>query len=57
MKDSSAEFLQYLDKQKITLGSEIKILEKESFDELIRVEIDNKTMVLSNKIATNLYVQ
>jgi DtxR family transcriptional regulator, Mn-dependent transcriptional regulator len=57
VKDSSAEFLQYLDKQKITLGSEIKILEKESFDELIRVEINNKTMVLSNKIATNLYVQ
>ncbi|NHN25662.1 metal-dependent transcriptional regulator [Flavobacterium jejuense] len=57
VKDSSAEFLQYLDKQKITLGSQIKILEKESFDELIRVEIDKKVMVLSNKIATNLYVQ
>ncbi|WP_130734757.1 metal-dependent transcriptional regulator [Flavobacterium sp. J27] len=57
VKDSSVEFLQYLDKQKITLGSEIKILEKEAFDELIKVEVDAKEMILSNKIAINLYVQ
>jgi len=57
VKDSSADFLQYLDKQKITLGSEIKILEKETFDELIKVEVDTKEVILSNKIAVNLYVQ
>ncbi|VXB77861.1 Iron-dependent repressor [Flavobacterium sp. 9AF] len=57
VKDSSADFLQYLDKQTITLGSEIKILEKDTFDELIKVEVDKKEVILSNKIAINLYVQ
>ena len=32
VKDSSAEFLKYLDKQEIALGSKIEIIFKESFD-------------------------
>ena len=57
VKDSSVEFLQYLNKQKITLGSYIKVLEKESFDNSIVIELDGKELTISNKIATNLYVQ
>lgn len=57
VKDSSAVFLQYLNKQKITLGSQIKVLEKESFDDSFVIELDGKTLTISNKIATNLYVQ
>lgn len=57
VKDSSVEFLQYLNKQKITLGSHIKVLEKESFDNSIIIELDGKELTISNKIATNLYVQ
>lgn len=57
VKDSSVEFLQYLNKQKITLGSHIKVLEKESFDNSIVIELDGKEFTISNKIATNLYVQ
>lgn len=57
VKDSSVEFLQYLNKQKITLGSHIKVLEKESFDNSIVIELDGKKLTISNKIATNLYVQ
>lgn len=57
VKDSSVEFLQYLNKQKITLGSHIKVLEKESFDNSIVIELDGKELTISNKIATNLYVQ
>jgi DtxR family Mn-dependent transcriptional regulator len=34
VKDTSSEFLKYLDKQEIALGSEIEIIEKESFDSL-----------------------
>ena len=57
VKDSSTEFLQYLDKQQIALGSTIKILEKEPFDETLLLEIDGKKLTISNKIATNLYIR
>jgi DtxR family Mn-dependent transcriptional regulator len=57
VKDSSAEFLQYLDKQKIALGSTFKVLEKDTFDDILQVEINGEKITISNKIATNLYVQ
>jgi DtxR family transcriptional regulator, Mn-dependent transcriptional regulator len=57
VKDSSTEFLQYLDKQQIALGSTIKILEREPFDETLLLEIDGKKLTISNKIATNLYIR
>jgi DtxR family transcriptional regulator, Mn-dependent transcriptional regulator len=57
VKDSSPEFLQYLDKQKIALGSTFKILERESFDDTLQVEINKNKITISNKIASNLYVQ
>jgi DtxR family Mn-dependent transcriptional regulator len=57
VKDSSADFLQYLDKQKIALGSTFKVVEKDTFDDILLVEINNKKITISNKIATNLYVK
>ena len=57
VKNSSVAFLQYLDKQKIALGSRILIKEKESFDDSLCVEIDSIVLTLSQKIANNLYVK
>jgi DtxR family Mn-dependent transcriptional regulator len=57
VKDSSSEFLKYLDKQKIALGSIFKVIEKESFDDTLTVEINAQEKIISNKIANNLYVQ
>jgi DtxR family Mn-dependent transcriptional regulator len=57
VKDSSSEFLKYLDKQKIALGSKIKVKEKESFDDTLLVQIDSRDLTISNKIANNLYVK
>lgn len=57
VKDSSAEFLQYLDKQKIALGSEIVILEIEPFDQSFLIEINGTKITITKKIANNLYVQ
>jgi len=57
VKDSSSDFLQYLDKQKIALGSIFKIVEREKFDDTLTVEINSKRLTLSNKIAANLYVK
>jgi DtxR family Mn-dependent transcriptional regulator len=57
VKDSSSEFLKYLDKQKIALGSVFKVIEKESFDDTLTVEVNSQEKIISNKIANNLYVQ
>ena len=57
VKDSSAEFLQYLDKQKIALGSEIVILEIEPFDQSYLIGINGTTITITKKIANNLFVQ
>ncbi|CAM3962246.1 MULTISPECIES: metal-dependent transcriptional regulator [Flavobacterium] len=57
VKDTSVEFLQFLDKKNIALGTFITILEKEAFDETLKIEVNSKTITISNKIANNLYVQ
>jgi DtxR family transcriptional regulator, Mn-dependent transcriptional regulator len=57
VKDSSAAFLKYLDTNKIALGSSIKLLMKEDFDLSLKILIDTKEMVISNKIASNLFVK
>lgn len=57
VKDSSPAFLQYLDKNKIALGDEIKVLEKESFDESLLIRIKERELRISRMIAHNLYVK
>lgn len=57
VKDTSVDFLQFLDKKGIALGTFITVLEKEAFDETLKIKLNNKTITISNKIATNLYVQ
>ncbi|OYU81009.1 MAG: iron-dependent repressor [Flavobacterium sp. BFFFF1] len=57
VKDTSSEFLKYLDKQHIALGSEITVLAKESFDQSVRILVENRELTISNKIAANLFVK
>jgi DtxR family Mn-dependent transcriptional regulator len=57
VNDSSSEFLQFLDKQKIALGNQIKVLGKEPFDDSIQIQIANRELSVSNKIANNLYIK
>ena len=57
VKDSSSEFLQYLNKQKIAIGSTITVVDKEDFDNTLTIEINGRSLTISDKIATNLYVQ
>jgi DtxR family Mn-dependent transcriptional regulator len=57
VKDSSSQFLKYLDKQEISLGSKIEIISKESFDLSLMIKIGSKQLTISNKIASNLYVK
>ncbi|NCT10250.1 MAG: metal-dependent transcriptional regulator [Flavobacteriia bacterium] len=55
--DSSSDFLQFLDRRRITLGKQIKVIEKEDFDESMLIEINSQKMTISKKIANNLYIQ
>ena len=57
VKDSSSEFLKYLDKQEIALGSRIEIIEKETFDSSLKIKVKAKELIISNKIAGNLFVR
>lgn len=57
VKDSSPAFLQYLDKQKIALGSAIQILEKESFDNSLKLLVGNSEITVSQLISNNIFVK
>lgn len=57
VKDSSPSFLKFLDKHQIALGSEIEVLSKEPFDLSLGIMINDKQILISNKIASNLYVK
>lgn len=57
VKNSSVEFLQYLDKQNISLGSTIKVISCEEFDKSLTIILNAKTISISNKIAENLFIK
>jgi DtxR family Mn-dependent transcriptional regulator len=57
VKDTSVSFLQFLDKQKISLGSKIKIISKEDFDASQTIQLNTRTLVISNKIAENIFIK
>lgn len=54
--DSSSAFLQYLDKQKISLGDQIKVVGKEEFDHSVELEINSNLLMVSQKTAANLFL-
>ena len=57
VKDSSPEFLKYLDKNKIALGVSVKVNSIEAFDLSFNVKINEIDFMISNKIAENIFVK
>ncbi|MDX1542592.1 MAG: metal-dependent transcriptional regulator, partial [Christiangramia sp.] len=57
VKDSSVEFLQYLDKNGISLGKEIRVLEKEDFDQSMLIKMEKNEIRISHQISTNLFIK
>ncbi|NVJ85655.1 MAG: metal-dependent transcriptional regulator [Algoriphagus sp.] len=58
LADSSTEFLQYLNSRNLSLGTELKILSKEPFDESIIVQYEeNVKETLSQKVCEKLLVK
>lgn len=56
VKDDSDHFLKYLSKNNIIIGSLIKIIDKETFDNSITIEIKNKQFNISENVAKNIYL-
>ena len=57
VNDSSSEFLKYLDKNNIALGTVFKVLYREPFDNSVTILVNHKELIISNVIANNLYVK
>ena len=57
VKDSSDDFLRYLNKREIKIGDTIKVLNIEPYDKSIQIEINQKEMVISENVAENLYLK
>jgi len=57
VEDTSSSFLQYLDSNKIGLGTIIKILHKEPFDNSLKIKLHKSDIVVSKNVAKNLFIK
>ena len=57
VRETSTEFLQFLDKRNIAIGTPIKVLGKEFFDGSMVIQVKSEQFFISKKIAENLYIQ
>lgn len=57
VKDSSSSFLKYLDKNEIALGTTIKVISKESFDESMTLKVAKNHITISKEVSNNLFVK
>ncbi|MEN8815823.1 MAG: metal-dependent transcriptional regulator [Nonlabens sp.] len=55
--DTSSNFLNYLDKHSIQLGTQIEVLEREDFDNSFTLQVNSKSLQVSQLIADNLYLK
>ena len=57
VRDTSAPFLQYLDKVGLPLGAQVKVLDKIAFDNSLEVRINNeRTALISAEVGRNLFI-
>jgi DtxR family Mn-dependent transcriptional regulator len=57
VKDSSTDFLKYLDKQQIALGTTIRVISKETFDESMAIEVNKVPINISRTVSNNIYIK
>lgn len=57
VNDSSSEFLQYLNKNAIGLGSIIEVIHVEPFDKSITIKANDRVLTVSQSVAKNLYLK
>ena len=57
VKDTSSVFLQYLDRQNISLGTSFIVTAIEMFDQSVSIEVNGNPLTLSKIVAQNLFVK
>jgi DtxR family Mn-dependent transcriptional regulator len=56
VRDHSSAFLQYLEKQGLTIGKKITIKEIITYDNTVVLQMDNKDLQISRDVANNLLI-
>ena len=56
VRDHSAAFLQYLDKQGLTIGKKITVTDTVEFDRSMVLQLGDKTIQISREVANNLLI-
>lgn len=58
VQESTATFLQFLDKLKLSLGAKLRVLERFDYDRSLKVVLnENDQITLSHKVCENLFLQ
>jgi DtxR family transcriptional regulator, Mn-dependent transcriptional regulator len=57
VKEHSAKFLQYLESIELVLGTKVQALKHYEYDDSLQVLINQKEIMLSNKVSRNLYIK
>lgn len=57
VNDGSVEFLRYVSEIGLALSSEIKVIEKRSFDNSVKIEFNDSVETVSQKFADNVFVE
>lgn len=57
VKDNSSDFLRYLDRRQIGIGTTILILHREEYDQSLHIQAGNSTLMITEKTAENIYVK
>jgi len=57
VKDSSEPFLKYLNKIDLSLGDRIELVDREPFDDSLKIRIRNQQIHISKNVAGKLYVK
>jgi DtxR family Mn-dependent transcriptional regulator len=56
VRDHSAAFLQYLEKQQLTIGKKIKVIEIVDYDHSMVLQVERNKVNISREVANNLLI-
>jgi len=57
VKDDSSDFLRYLDRRQIGIGTPLQVLHREDFDDSLHIQAGKSTLMITKKTAENIYVK
>lgn len=57
VRDSSTSFLQYLDKQRLVLGTQVEVVEFFEYDQSVQLRVDGSAITVSFEASQNIKVQ